>query len=213
MVIVSKQLTVPSTGKQLSDYVEGDIIKIPESGTPVEFYVAKHNYESELNGTGKTLVVRKEGWTNVFWSMTSNYYETSNLDSVLNSEYINNLNNIINLIENTKFYFTNADKNVSILERKIFLLSVTEFGLSNFYANIEGSKVPIADMLKIMYYNGMPEDQWTRSPFNSGTTTCNIVQYNGRTGDTVPSTPLIARPVFTLPSTTKFDSNTNVIIG
>ena len=56
MVIVSKQLTVPSTGKQLSDYAEGDIVKINENGTPVEFYVAKHNYQTRLNGTGRTLL-------------------------------------------------------------------------------------------------------------------------------------------------------------
>lgn len=40
---------------------EGSIIKIPERGKgEVDFYVAKHNYESKLNGVGYTLVVRKD---------------------------------------------------------------------------------------------------------------------------------------------------------
>ena len=38
----------------------GSIIKLKENGTLVDFYVAKHDYESSLNGAGRTLVVRKD---------------------------------------------------------------------------------------------------------------------------------------------------------
>lgn len=34
-------------------------VKLKENGTLVEFYVAKHDYESGLNGSGRTLIVRK----------------------------------------------------------------------------------------------------------------------------------------------------------
>ena len=34
----------------------GSIIKLKENGTLVDFYVAKHDYESSLNGAGRTLV-------------------------------------------------------------------------------------------------------------------------------------------------------------
>lgn len=43
-----------TSGKPLSQYAEGAIIKINEGGKPAEFYVAKHNYESSLNGNGRT---------------------------------------------------------------------------------------------------------------------------------------------------------------
>lgn len=32
----------------------GSIIKLKENGTLVDFYVAKHDYESGLNGAGRT---------------------------------------------------------------------------------------------------------------------------------------------------------------
>ena len=33
----------------------GSTVKLKEGGTLVEFYVAQHNYESSLNGTGRTM--------------------------------------------------------------------------------------------------------------------------------------------------------------
>lgn len=49
-----------TTGKPFSELTEGDIVKLKENGTLVDFYVAKHDYESGLNGAGRTLVVRKD---------------------------------------------------------------------------------------------------------------------------------------------------------
>ena len=49
---------------RLSDMEEGALVKLKESGSPVEFYVAKHDYESELNGSGRTLLVRKDCYDN-----------------------------------------------------------------------------------------------------------------------------------------------------
>lgn len=39
-------LTVPASGAPLSTYAEDSIIKINESGVPVESYVAKHDHEA-----------------------------------------------------------------------------------------------------------------------------------------------------------------------
>ncbi len=44
------ELSKPVTTASLSTFAEGSIVKINESGSPVEFYVAKHDYESALNG-------------------------------------------------------------------------------------------------------------------------------------------------------------------
>ena len=60
MIFVYRTSMVGPSGMPLSDYAEGDIIKLNEGGSPVEFYVSKHDYESGLNGSGRTLVVRKD---------------------------------------------------------------------------------------------------------------------------------------------------------
>ena len=217
MVIVSKQLTVPSTGKQLSDYAEGDIVKIPENGTPIEFYIAKHDYESGLNGSGRTLVVRKDCYDNRAWDNGNvNAYASSDLDSWFNSTYKNMLDaDIRSLIGTTKIRYTpgNGNWTVGTLERAIFALSLTELGKSNYYANTEGSALPIASTLQIAYQGGSPTYQWTRSPSTGHSyyawwlgSDGNI--YNDYCTDTYGS-----RPAFTLPSTAKFNPDTNIIIG
>lgn len=218
MVIVSKQLTVPSMGKQLSDYVEGDIVKINENGTPVEFYVAKHDYESSLNGAGRTLVVRKDTYDDRVWDNGNvNAYASSDLDSWFNSTYKNMLDaDIRSLIGTTKIRYTpgNGNNTVGTLERAVFALSLTELGQSYSYANTEGSALPIASTLRIAYRNGSATTQWTRSPRTSNTRSAwklgsdGIILYDGLCSSSSGS-----RPAFTLPSTTKFDPDTNVIIG
>ena len=217
MVIVSKQLTVPSTGKQLSDYTEGDIVKIPENNTPVEFYVAKHNYESELNGSGRTLVVRRDVYYNRVWDNGNvNAYASCDLDSWFNSTYKNMLDaDIRSLIGTTKIRYTpdSFNETVGTLERAVFALSATELGQSGNFFNVEGSALPIANTLKVAYLNGRVNTQWTRSPviYDSGSaaylTSYGIVNYNSCNNS------YGSRPAFTLPSTTKFDPDTNIIIG
>ena len=59
MIFVYRTSMVGPSGIPLSDYAEGDLIKLNEGGSPVDFYVAKHDYESSLNGAGRTLVDRK----------------------------------------------------------------------------------------------------------------------------------------------------------
>ena len=217
MVIVSKQLTVPSTGKQLSDYTEGDIVKISENGTPVEFYVAKHDYESSLNGAGRTLVVRKDVYDQRQWhSSNVNAYASSTIDSWLNSTYKNLLDaDIRSLIGTTKIRYTpgNGNWNVSTLERSVFLLSLTELGESHTHANTEGSALPIASTLKIAYQNGSPTYQWTRSPYTLGTSGAWRLDSGGGIDLDYCDYSNGSRPAFTLPSTTKFDPDTNIIIG
>lgn len=217
MVIVSRQLKVPSLGKQLSDYVEGDIVKIPENGTSVEFYVAKHDYESELNGNGRTLVVRKDCYDNRVWdSGNVNAYASSDLDSWFNGTYKNMLDaDIRSLIGTTKIRYTPGNRNntVGTLERAIFALSLAELGQSHTYANVEGSALPIASTLQIAYQGGSATTQWTRSPSTSGTNIAWKLYPNGYVINDYCNVSNGSRPAFTLPSTTKFDPDTNIIIG
>ena len=183
----------------------GSIIKLKENGTLVDFYVAKHDYESGLNGAGRTLVVRKDTYDDRVWdSGNVNAYASSDLDSWFNSTYKNMLDaDIRSLIGTTKIRYTpgNGNNTVGTLERAVFALSLTELGQSHTYANTEGSALPIASTLRIAYRNGSPTTQWTRSPGTGGT---NDAWRLGSNGDVIGhggcSSSGGSRPAFTLPS-------------
>ena len=153
MIFIDPKLWAAASGKPLGNFSEGDIIQLNEGGDPVDFYVAKHDYESGLNGAGRTLVVRKDCYDNRVWDNGNvNAYASSDLDSWFNSTYKNMLDaDIRSLIGTTKIRYTpgNGNWTVSTLERSVFLLSLTELGQSHTYANTEGSALPIASTLRI----------------------------------------------------------------
>ena len=69
----------------LGSKAEGSIIKLKENGVLVEFYIAKQNYESGLNGAGRVLVVRKDCYDQRQWhSSNINAYASSAIDTWLN---------------------------------------------------------------------------------------------------------------------------------
>lgn len=161
----------------------GSIIKLKENGTLVDFYVAKHDYESGLNGAGRTLVVRKDCYDNRVWDNGNvNAYASSDLDSWFNSTYKNMLDaDIRSLIGTTKIRYTpgNGNWTVGTLERAVFALSATELGQSASWFNVEGSALPIANTLKVAYLNGSANTQWTRSPFTGNTYYAVFLNSNG----------------------------------
>lgn len=216
-VFFTRRGAPPSLEKQLSDYVEGDIVKIIENGSPVEFYVAKHDYESSLNGAGRTLVVRKDCYDNRSWTGRNvNTYDDSGLNGWFNGTYKNMLDATIrSLIGTTKIRYTpgNGNWNVRTLDRAVFALSATEMGQSANYANVEGSALPIADTLKVVYLNGSVSDQWTRSPSTRNNNNAVYLSLYGNVGQSYCILTHGSRPAFTLPSSTKFDPDTNIIIG
>ena len=201
---------------QLGSKSVGSIIKIKESGSPVEFIVCKHDYESELNGSGRTLVVRKDCYDNRQWhSSNVNAYATSAIDSWLNSTYKNLLDtDIRGVIGTTKIKYTpgKGDNTVGTLERAIFLLSLTELGKAPSYANKEGTALSIASSLQIAYLNGSAAAQWTRSPFrNSRDFACHLVS-DGNVDASYCTSSYGSRPAFTLPSDALVDDSGNVVI-
>ena len=192
----------------LGDKSTGSIIKLRENGALVSFYVAKHNYESGLNGTGRTLVVRKYTYDDRVWDRGGvNAYASSDLDSWFNSTYKSMLDaDIRPLIGTTKIRYTPGNGNITLgtLERAIFALSLTELGESHSYANREGSALPIASTLSIAYRNGSPTAQWTRSPRkSSAASSINLVWGGGPIGNFALDrcdSPSGSRPAFTLPA-------------
>lgn len=219
-VFCSKQIVVPVTGKMLGDYAEGDIVYLNESGSPVEFYVAKHDYESGLNGTGRTLLVRKDCYGIMAWDSSNvNAYATSTISTWLNGDYKALLDaSVQSAIGTTKFYYTSGTA-VTTLERSVFLLSLTELGGTGEYANVEGSALPIASTLQIAYLSGSAVAQWTRTQFAGNSNHAYYIGQNGAisyidcSSTTVVLTKYCSRPSFTLPCTAKFDPDINQFKG
>ena len=204
MIFIDPKLWAVASGKPLGNFSEGDIIQLNEGSVPVDFYVAKHDYESALNGAGRTLVVRKDCYDNRVWDNGNvNAYASSDLDTWFNGTYKNLLDPAIQTaIGTTKFYYTpgNGNNTVGALERAVFALSATELGQSASWFNVEGSALPIANTLKVAYLNGRTYTQWTRSPLPGSTAGAVYLYidgsgYSGSCGD-----PAGSRPTFTLPS-------------
>lgn len=193
----------------LSTAQEGDIVKLPENGKLVDFYVAKLNYESGLNGTGRVLLVRKIAYDQRQWhSSNVNAWENCSMRSWLNSTYKSLLGSDIQTAMGTTAYrYTpgNGNNNVTTRSDSVFLLSMAEMGRSNTYANVEGSALPIASTLIALYQeDGSFGTQWTRSPY-TGASADGRVWVIGSNGSDVRAWDCSvikgSRPVFTLPST------------
>lgn len=195
----------------------GSIVKLKENGVLVDFYVAKHDYENGLNGSGRTLVVRKDCYDTRQWHTSNvNAYATSAIDTWLNSTYKNLLDaDIRGVIGTTKIKYTpgNGNTTVGTLERAIFLLSVTELGRSTSYANTEGTALSIASSLQIAYLNGSAVVQWTRSPFTSGTYVAYFLLTDGSVSDNYCFNTGGSRPAFTLPSTLSVSDDGSVSVN
>ena len=187
----------------LSSASVGNVVRLPESGKLVEFYVANLNYESGLNGAGRVLLVRKDIHSFMSWNSSAvNSYNNSGIDTWLNNTYRSMLgSDVQSSIGNTQFYYTpgNGNNSVTTLQKSIFLLSGTELGKSDLSLRVEGTELPIADTLSIAYYNGNPDTQWTRSPQISGTDDAFYLQANGNLGAGM-TRQVGARTCFTLPN-------------
>lgn len=195
----------------------GSIVKLKENGVLVDFYVAKHDYENGLNGSGRTLVVRKDCYDTRQWHTSNvNAYATSAIDTWLNSTYKNLLDaDIRGVIGTTKIKYTpgNGNTTVGTLERAIFLLSVTELGRSASYANTEGTALSIASSLQIAYLNGSAVVQWTRSPYTGYTYRACYVNADGNVSNSSCDNTLGSRPAFTLPSTLSVSDDGSVSVN
>lgn len=189
----------------LGGLVLGTLIKLNENGSPIDYYVACHDYEPSLNGYGRTLLVRKDCYDERVFSSSNNAYADNALDSWLCNTYPQLLDaDIQAAIGTTKFYYTpgNGNNTVATLQRAVFQLSIAELGKSDSSANTEGSALPVASTLQIAYRNGAAVRQWTRTPHTGGTYRVYYLTADGSVGYSSCSESRGSRPAFTLPSTT-----------
>lgn len=193
----------------LSKVSVGDEVFLNESGRAIPFIVSSLNYEPTLNTSGnRVLLVRKNCYNFQGWNLNNtNAYANSTIDNWFNTTYKSLLDSDIqNVIGETNFYYTPGNGNFSVttLQRSVFALSLTEFGLNYVDANIEGTTLSNNNQLKIAFLDNRSVSQWTRSPV-----TASNVQYAMAVsieGTELPASittysNIYARPCFTLPNT------------
>ena len=195
-----------SFGIPLNTITPGAILYLNESGSPVPFYIAKHDYESGLNGAGRTLLVRKDCYDKRAFNSKNNAFSGSSMDTWLNNTWLKLLDaDIQAAISKTKFYYTtgNGKNTVTTLQRAVFLLSVTELGKSSGYANTEGTALDsaVCRQLAIAYYDGHATVQWTRTPMTSDTFYVFCLSTDGGLDRRMSGNSNSSRPTFTLPDT------------
>lgn len=127
-----------TTEYYLSDILEGKTVLMDEGSNVVEFIVAKHDYESELNGAGRTFLIRKCYPTLMNWDSSWSAYAQSDINTWLNGEYLNTFSSAQKqAIGSTIFYYTPGftamdfsvgSSKVSTMSKAVFLPSAHEFG-------------------------------------------------------------------------------------
>lgn len=134
----SASCSFKTTAYYLSDIAEGETVLMDEGSNVVEFIVAKHDYESELNSAGRTLLVRKSYPTLIKWDLNWSAYAKSGINSWLNGEYLKNFSSAQKkAMGSTTFYYTPGftafdfsvgSRKVSTMSNTVFLPSAHEFG-------------------------------------------------------------------------------------
>ena len=193
---------------KLGSKAEGSIVKLKENGVLVDFYIAKQNYESGLNGSGRVLVVRKDCCDGRQWdSNYNNAYATSSIDAWLNGPYKNLLDSDIQTAmgaTNIYYYIKGTIFDVTTLARSVFLLSVGEL-VSNVGGSLrDGTLLPstVIDLLKIdSHADSADRRQWTRTPRRSYSGDAEALRF----GDNYIATSSVSmslcfRPALTLPA-------------
>lgn len=186
---------------RLSDLTIGSTIKLNEGGSPVEFYVAKHDYEPELNGNGRTLLVRKDCYDERPFG-SDNAFSGSSIGTWLNNTWLKLLDaNVQTAISTTKFYCVagKGSSTVKTVTRSVFLLSTTELG-DRIYADGTALDPTVCSRLVIAYYNGSAVAQLTRTPRATGSAQLYILSSTGSSELASAVNPNGSRPTFTLPS-------------
>ena len=196
--------TVPfSKGIPLSTITPGAILYLNEYGSPVPFYVCKHDYESGLNGAGRTLLVRKDCYDKRIFDSRSKIFAGSSIDTWLNGTWIKLLTlDVQSAAGTTKIYYYDGSNKKAVTTRAVFLLSTAEFGYSD-YADTDGEPLDSAvrKLLSTAYYGGNSVGQWTRTPATWTQKDVYVIMPSDYSTHMLCNNSYGVRPAFTIPST------------
>lgn len=229
---------VPSAGILASDLAVGDIVKLTESGSPVEYIVVNQGiptggeslYDDSCNGTW---LLRKDVYSQRVWDSSNiNTYDDSAINTWLNGDFFNSLGNVEqSTIKQIKIPYCTGGGNTTInsgangLSTKILLLGGYEVGFTtndSSYIPVDGAKLGYfatgvgGNSKRIAYLNGVVTIWWLRSPYTTRTNHVWVVggasgQVNNGRYDASDS--LGIRPALILSSTAKFDKDTKILKG
>lgn len=170
------------TNMQIKDLAIGDgYVYLMEGSTKVKFYVLCRNYESGLNGKGRTLFCRESPATSGTHttSKQSNYrVDKNNEDAWYKNTYVNKFSDEVrNLIGTTKYagkyayHYDNTSTSGNsgtafgseTYESSFFPVSAAEVGKSGFSDGSALSSAAISRIgsIRTSYGSGI----WTRSPY------------------------------------------------
>ena len=200
----------------LASLPEGALVKLNESGSGVNFYLAKHNYESGQNGNGRTLMVRATHHpTTMKWHSSGGSFVQFNASTIhtwLNGTYKNTLDSAVQTLIGTTKYLIDASlssKTSKAASSSVFLLSMVELGNydKNWMATL-GSALPTATTIK----NSLGSNyMWTRqwSCYTGGGYTVHYISKRGSGREQPHGDNRYVRPVFTLPATAMVSASPN----
>lgn len=221
----------------IKNKAEGSVVKLNEYGSPVEFVLKKHNYESDLNGNGRSLLVRKIAQEYIYDSSHGSYrarYDTCAKCNYLNTTYKQSLDpDIQAAISTTQFYIVDSavkfNSSISAIEvtttttrKSVFELSATELGgknLGHAYGDV-GSVLPsYTSLWDATNESGEHIHQLTRTPsFTNDQSGLNQGEFYIQEGNNAPTFVIrvserYIRPCFTLPDTALVLDDGTIVIN
>lgn len=229
-VFISKQLTVPSLGKALSDYAVGESVFIPVNGISTEFLVVQQGkpssvYDDSCDGTW--LLMKDIYETKAMDAGNSNDYAASDMHIYLNGTFLGLFDaKVQNTIKQAKIPYTKGTGSAGTvttgadgLSTKIFLLTFTEIGLtikSTSYVREEGAVLDYfngaENAKRLGYFNGSALQWWLRSPASNSAQYFKMTNLTGTASNAYANvTTWGVRPCIILPYDTKFDPDTNEV--
>lgn len=188
-------------GTPVGSVPEGQVITIHENGSPIEYFVARHNYESDLNGSGGTLVFRKPTTDDeVVWDSEGNSYSGSEVDNWLNTTFLSRLSpGVTSALKVTKIESAPVNSwRAEVIERKIFLPSLLELGGSDSNAPIEGEAIPASSL--IINNGEFATAFWTRSNMDNEMYMAFMMLTGGGVDERYKGAGEKVRPMFVLDS-------------
>lgn len=152
---------------KLAQAAPGTVVKLNESGAPVEFLVLQQGYPEENNGN--TLLLRNDCYDKRAWGATKNIWDGNSMDVFLNGEYLQLLDEDVQngIVEVAMPYVPGGGNyTASTIRRKVGLLTATELGVSRQYTPVCGTAIPYFNnnLKRIAKYNGNAVRWWTMIP-------------------------------------------------
>lgn len=160
------KITAAAEQALLGNAKVGSVVRIREGETLTEYLVAAHDYESSLNGEGRTLLVRKGFADQRRWNDTDvNAYAESEIDRWLTATFTGRFSaEMLEAMGTTKIRYVpgNGTTEAGVLVRKVFLLSAVELGIWDSSRNPEGLMLEGAGALTT--FADAKKVYWTRTP-------------------------------------------------